>query len=60
MKRIWRTLIKVVVLLTLTVGSASVLSGCEREKDVGDELEEAAEETGEALEKAGDEAKEAL
>ncbi len=48
MKPIWRKLVNLALVLVLAVGTAVVLSGCERESPV-EEVGEAVEEAGEAV-----------
>jgi hypothetical protein len=54
MKTIRRTLVRLSLLLILPAGAMVALSGCERDKDLGNRAENAAEEAGEAIERAGE------
>jgi len=54
MKTLGRTLVRLSLLLALAAGAMVALSGCERNKDVGERVENTAEEAGEAVERAGE------
>jgi hypothetical protein len=55
MKTVWRNLTRISLILVLAAGAVVALPGCKKDKDVGNKLEEAAEEVGEAAEEAGEE-----